>query len=181
MRQGHDDRPAGFAFEEERGACDHITASDHKDEGQLRLIAQQAAVQAMHGGDLVLCRTAKPLVMMAFEFVRGGRLARIIGEGSLKQQLRLFFNGAKKSGADPKRLANVAREKVRKEMFATGTPKRINYFNDFYDTVEFVGVQHWFMFGLTILPSLSSSTSHSGRSPPNSTKCVSLRFTAQKV
>lgn len=117
----------------------HISPAAESMEGRLRFHeALSEARKEMKGGDYVLCRASKPLVELAFQFVRAGIPARITGEKPLQKSLRHFFLEVQETKADPKKAAVEALRKAKAALLGTGETRRIIFFEDFYKTVKYL-------------------------------------------
>ncbi len=117
-----------------------IAPLDGKEEGELEYTPLDKNRIAL--GDYVLCRIAKPILALAFEFVQRGIPAKIVGEKSLSHSLQTFFKGVKDAGSNPIAAAGSALRKVKQRLLARGEDRRIHYYEDFYNSAKYIASAH---------------------------------------
>lgn len=114
-----------------------IEARPGAPDGEIRDISHGEMVRSINNGDLVICRVNAPLVAPAFDLIRNGRKAVILGKDIGKGLETLLAKMEKRSrGSDLIRVLVTLQEYAGKEIVKLMASKKFNQANTLEDQVE---------------------------------------------
>jgi superfamily I DNA/RNA helicase len=87
-------------------------------------------------GDWIICRNSKPIIAIAYQLFKKAKPVKIVGEPSLKNTLKAFFNDVLKNKEDPKIEADKMEKSERDAAFRNCETSKLPYITDFYACVR---------------------------------------------
>ena len=117
----------------------HIEPISTSLRGSIRVVDWATSKPEVQPRDLVMSRNAKPIVSGAYECIRSGMPAKIVGETPLKRALLEFFKDCtrKTSTEEMQKEADDRLKRIKREYFSSGQATRLVYWEDLTSCIKF--------------------------------------------